>query len=268
LDDTVRFIADEGVAGMEFSGLDDGGVPNPVTRAGELRALCDKLGLEIAGYNVGAELLVPPDRQSIAITQLKQAVDVCEALGAKTMRHDVTRGPADKVDMGWQAVLDGIVPAIQAVADYAASKHIRTTVENHGFYMQTADRIEKLIKAVDRPNYGVMLDMGNFLCLNQDPVAAVRQLARYAFSVHVKDFHVRPVDRLPPSGWFSTPTEIGLRGAILGHGQIDIPAQLRELKSANYNGWISLEFEGMEEPTMAVHQGLQYLRTQIAAAGL
>lgn len=269
LDDALRWLADEGVAGVEFAGLDEAAIDAPFRRAEQLKTLCDALRLSIAGYCVGGELLTRSDAErAAAVATLKGHVDVAAALGAMRMRHDVTAGPSDDRPMSWAAVLDAVTPSVASVADHAMGKGVRTSVENHGFYLQTADRIEGLVRAVNHPNFAITLDMGNFLCLNQDPVAAVRQLARYASIVHAKDFHVRPKDRLPGAGWFATPTTIGLRGAILGHGAIDVPAQLEILRDAKYDGWISLEFEGMEEPTMGVRLGLEYLRKQIAAIGL
>jgi sugar phosphate isomerase/epimerase len=46
---------------------------------------------------------------------------------------------------------------------------------------------------------------------------------------------------------------------------IDVPAQLRILKKSGYDGYLSLEFEGMEEPTKAIKLGLDYLRTHLEA---
>ena len=77
---------------------------------------------------------------------------------------------------------------------------------------------------------------------------------------HAKDFHVKPKSAMPPTGWFATPTKIALRGAIAGHGVLDLPAQIKLLKNAGYNGFLSLEFEGIEEPTTAIKLGLDYLR--------
>ena len=56
---------------------------------------------------------------------------------------------------------------------------------------------------------------------------------------------------------------IALRGAIAGHGVLDLPAQLKLLKQAGYDGFVSLEFEGMEEPTQAITLGLDYLRATL-----
>ena len=81
----------------------------------------------------------------------------------------------------------------------------------------------------------------------EDPVSAVNQLADRAVMVHIKDFHVKPHDLapfFPASGWFRTAGDLALRGAILGHGQINIPSQLLALKAAGYSGYLSLGIRG------------------------
>jgi sugar phosphate isomerase/epimerase len=266
LEDSIDQIAAMGVKGIEFSGLDEKAAKNPVKRATQLRQRVEKKGLKVASYCVGAELLVPLDEQRKVIERLKGEVDVAAALGAPSMRHDVTRGFGEhnkslRIAKTFDAVLKHIVPAIREVADYAKTKRVKTSLENHGFYMQESKRVEKLIKTVNHPNYGLTIDMGNFLCVNENPVSAVKSLAKYAQMAHVKDFHVRKKASKPPTGWFDTPTDIALRGAICGHGEIDIPTEIKLLKQSGYDGFLSLEFEGMEEPLQAVSLGLQYLRT-------
>ncbi|MCC7409843.1 MAG: sugar phosphate isomerase/epimerase [Phycisphaeraceae bacterium] len=266
LEDTLHWIADHGLKAVEFAGLDDRAKPDPLARAAELRALCDKLHLQVASYCTGAELLQPPDAQRQEVERLKHEVDVAAVLGAPTMRHDVTWGPKNSRNnppvkaKTFPAVVQYLVPALRAVADYAQSKSIKTSLENHGFYMQASKRVESLLKAVHHPNFGLTIDLGNFLCVNENPVNAVTRLAKYVIMAHVKDFHVRPKTAMPPAGWFATPTKIALRGAIVGHGVIDIPKVLTILNK-RYTGYLSLEFEGMEDPPFACEQGLAYLKS-------
>lgn len=265
LEQTIDFVASTGVPGIEFSGLDQPPPAHPLKRAAQLRKRCEAAGLAAVSYCVPAELLVPGEKQLDAVSTLKHHVDIAQALGVRSMRHDVTRGFGEyskgvKIPKTFAAVVKYVVPAIREVADYAAGRGVKTSLENHGFYMQASERVEQLIKAVGHPNFGLTLDMGNFLCVNEDPVKAVRRLAKYAVMAHAKDFHVRPKRTMPPVGWFETPTEIALRGAICGHGVVDVPAQLKLLKQSGYNGYVSLEFEGMEEPTQAVTLGVNYLR--------
>jgi inosose dehydratase len=270
LDDAVEKIASFGVAGVEFAGFDPfRPEADLVGVARRVRRRAEACGLAVAGYCVEAELLVPPSQQREAVAKLKQHVDVAAELGVKSMRHDVTRGFGKNaegltVPQTFESALEIVVPAIREVADYAATKNVKTSLENHGFFMQAAERVEKLLLAVNHKNFALTLDMGNFLCVNDDPVAAVRRLAKYAVMAHAKDFHVRPKSAMPATGWFATPTDIALRGAIVGHGAIDIPAQIKLLQEAGYDGWLSLEFEGMEDPIDAVKLGLDYLRPLIA----
>ncbi|MEO7158349.1 MAG: sugar phosphate isomerase/epimerase, partial [Vicinamibacterales bacterium] len=138
------------------------------------------------------------------------------------------------------------------------------SLENHGFYMQASQRVEQLIKSVAHKNYGLTIDLGNFLCVNENPTDATRRLAKYVIMAHAKDFHMKPKTQMPPTGWFATPTDIALRGAIAGHGVLELPAALKLLKRAGYDGYLSLEFEGMEEPAKGITLGLEYLKCCLA----
>jgi sugar phosphate isomerase/epimerase len=264
LEASLDWMAENGIKAVEFAGLEEKD-ESPASRARKLRRYCEKRKLTIAGLCVGAELLRPPAEQRKVIDHLKRQIDAAAELGVKSMRHDVTRGFGEhskklRIPQTLAGVLNAIVPAIRELADYGASKGIITTFENHGFYMQAADRCERLLKAVDHENFALTIDMGNFLCVNDDPVKAVARLAKYAVMAHVKDFHVRPKTTMPPTGWFATTTPIALRGAIVGHGVIDIPRQIQLLRKARYDGFLSLEFEGLEDAAKAVTLGMDYLK--------
>jgi len=265
LENTIDWIADAGITGIEFSGLDEKAEADPIKRARQLRKRCEKRGLKVVSYCIGAELNLPKKKQQQAVEDLKGHVDIAAELGVRSMRHDVTRGfnayPSFKGAQTFAAALKNIVPPIREVADYAQDKGVITTLENHGFYMQASKRVEKLIKTVNHPNFALTIDMGNFLCVNEEPVEAVARCAKYAVMAHVKDFHIKKKKDAPPTGWIITPTPIAIRGAIVGHGAIDIPAEIKLLKKAGYKGYLSLEFEGLEEPTRGVSLGLEYLRS-------
>ena len=270
LEDSIAVVGKMGVHAMEFSGITDSKfakTKTPVEVAKRVLAATQKHGLEMAGYSVGGDLMVTGKKYKDEIARRKHEVDVAAALGAKTTRQDVTRGFPEKWKGGktFAAALKVVVPALREVADYAQDKGVILTLENHGFYMQESARIAKLIDTVNHPNYRLTIDMGNFLCMNENPVYAVKNLLDYMVMAHVKDFHVRPKKQVPTAGWFMTPTPIALRGAIVGHGEIDIPAQLKLLKKAKYKGYLSLEFEGMEEPVKAINWGLDFLKRELEA---
>ena len=65
-----------------------------------------------------------------------------------------------------------------------------------------------------------------------------------------------PVGLHEPLDWNPIDSSVGLSPA-----QPSLPSLL---KKAGYDGYLSLEFEGMEEPTKAVTLGLDYLRVLVA----
>jgi sugar phosphate isomerase/epimerase len=136
--------------------------------------------------------------------------------------------------------------------------------ENHGFFCQDSERVEKLVNEVNHANFGVLLDIGNFLCVDEDPAKAVGRLIPYVFHVHIKDFHVKSgMLPDPGEGWFQTRGGNYLRGAVIGHGDVPVVQCLNIMKKANYNGILSIEFEGIEDPLAGISIGFENLKKYI-----
>lgn len=243
-----------GFDGIEFIDLKS---DNPIELAKEIKAHCEKIGLEITAYTVGANFMA--DDIEAEIKRVCGCVDVCEALGANLMRHDVCYGLPKEHLYSWRDAAERMAPYIRRVADYAESKGIKTCTENHGYIFQDPARVETLILKVGHKNYGWLCDMGNFLCADADPVKAVTIAAPYAFHVHAKDFLYKAGGECP-EGFFPTAGKNWLRGTALGHGVVPIDQCIRILKDSGYEGWLSLEFEGMEDCIPAIKTGYNYLR--------
>lgn len=230
--------------------------------AKQLRAHCDKIGLPIAAHSLGADFI---NRDTEAeIKRVCEAVDVAEILGAKVIRHDVCYSLKKEHLYSYREAIKEMAPAIRRVTEYAAQKGIRTTTENHGYVFQDPDRVEALILAVGHENYGWLCDIGNFLCADCNIVRAVSIAAPYTYHVHVKDFLVKLGEGDKPEGFFETRGGNYLRGTVLGHGEVPIATAIKALKRAGYDGYVSLEFEGMEENIPALQAGLSFLKKVIA----
>ncbi len=235
--------------------------------AAELKAEADKIGIPIVNYTIGADFLKGSEGNLEAeIERLKKEVEIAAILGVPGMRHDASGGfPA-----GWQgptsfeAALPRLAQGCRAVTEYAAQKGIKTMVENHGYFCQDSERVERLVNAVANPNFGLLVDIGNFLCADDPSALAVGRVARYAKHVHCKDFHVKcGAGDDPGSEFFKSRAGNYLRGAILGHGNVSVRQCLNILKSANYDGYVSIEFEGIEPPLKAIAIGLDNLKRYI-----
>ena len=252
--DVCRKAREIGFDAIEFIALDG---EDPIAQARELRALCAELGLEISAYTVGADLMA--EDAEAAVEALCRSVDITEALGAPLMRHDVSYSLPEGVS--WEAAVEHMAPLIRRVTAYAKAKGIRTCTENHGFVFQDSLRVKALIDAVGDDNYRWLVDLGNFLCVDEDPLSAVKVAAPYAIHVHAKDFLYKlKSDAVPPSNFFGTRNGNYLRGTVVGHGVVPVDACMAILKDAGYTGTLSLEFEGMEQNIPAIKAGYAYLR--------
>ncbi|MCH5353634.1 MAG: sugar phosphate isomerase/epimerase [Acutalibacter sp.] len=233
-------------------------------RAKEIREEADKYGLEISSVAIGADFLNGSGGDTAKeVERVKQYVDFTAALGAPRMRHDVTHGfsPDSGKSSSYDSVIPALVPPIREVAEYAAQKGVMTMTENHGFFSQDSDRVEKLYNAVNHPNFALLCDMGNFMCADEDPALAVARVAPYVKYVHAKDFVWKSFyDADPGEGAFRTRAGNFLRGTIIGHGNVPVKQCLHVLKAAGYNDTVAIEFEGMEDPIDALRIGLANLK--------
>ena len=182
------------------------------------------------------------------------------------MRIESTAGPPPDYEgpAEWEDLVPWLVAGIREVTEYASTKHIVLALENHGRVVGRSAQIEELILKVDSPYFRANPDIGNFYVVDEEPVAAVERLAKYAAHVHVKDFHRQPPGAEVGEGWFESNGGYKLRGAILGEGVVDVAGCLRALKRAHYEGFLSLEFEGPEDPKVGCSKGLANLRTILA----
>ncbi len=232
-----------------------------------LRDESERVGLPIVNYTIGAELLNRPLKEETE--RLFGQVDIAEILGAKGMRHDATGGfnaPQNKI-CGFDQALPVLIEGCRAVTEYAKEKGISTMVENHGFFAQDSVRVEKLVTGVADENFGLLIDMGNFACADDPSEKAVGRLAGYAKHVHAKDFHIKSGSGFNPGrGFFTSRGGNYLRGAIIGHGDIPVVQCLSVLKRSGYDGYVSIEFEGIESTMTGIEIGLENLKRFIEIA--
>lgn len=245
----IRWIAGQGAAHVEIVPLAGMREHMKEERFVErIRQTAADSGLAISNYAVGGNFAGKDDAALDAeIARVKAQVDIAHALGAKLMRHDVAKRPAGECSIDrFEADLPAIVQASRDIADYAAGFGITTSLENHGNFVQSSDRVLRVLQSVGRPNFKTTVDVGNFMVADDDPHIAVAKLMPHASMVHVKDFYSRKRCSHPGEGWFSTVGGNYLRAAIAGCGSLDMHHILRTIKSSGYDGYISIEFEGME----------------------
>ncbi|MBQ6645493.1 MAG: sugar phosphate isomerase/epimerase [Clostridia bacterium] len=232
--------------------------------ARELKTQSDGEGIPIIAYMVGADFLKNGLDKQVDI--LKREAEVASLLNVKRMRHDSTAGmDANGKKYTVEEALPIVAEGYRRVTEFAAGLGIHTMIENHGYFFQHSERVKKLVETVNHPNFGWLVDMGNFMCADQDSVEAVTMAAPMAVHAHAKDFHFKKKGQYVPSqGWFGTAGGNSLRGAIIGHGVVDVPKCLGILRAAGYDKWLSVEFEGMEDCLQALSYDIKNLKEMLA----
>lgn len=252
-----------GFDGFEF--LDYGWYTEP-GNAARVKEKCAELGITPVAICTGTNFLNPNIEHEIEVAC--RVVDRCVEIGAGLLRHDITNGYPNSVKIGrsYDCIIPKVADAIREVTKYAEQKGVRTCTENHGFFSQDAARVEKLVNAVNHPNFGALVDIGNFMCADEDPTVSVGLLAPYAIHAHAKDFHWKSgMDVDPGDGWFKTRAGNYLRGAIIGHGDAKAFQSIQILKNAGYDGYVTIEFEGMEDNLVGLEKGIANLKRFIEA---
>lgn len=235
----------------------------------KLKEECKRIGITITNYTFGADFINGSNGDvTEEIQRVKEQIDIADILGAYSVRHDATIGYSkkEKKHRGFQHALPILANACREITEYAAQKKIVTMVENHGTFCQDSDRMEALVNAVDHENFGWLCDMGNFLCVDENPIHAVGKAAPYVKYVHAKDFYVKSGNEPDPGdGFFRSRGGNYLKGTIVGHGNIPVTQCLAILKNAGYDGYVAIEFEGMEDTITALSIGVSNLKRYIAS---
>ena len=252
-----------GFDGIEFTGLEDrfnaGRGEDSKIIAQKIRDYCSKLGLEICAYALGADIL---NHKDAAVAQICRDIDVAKILGAPVVRFDVCYAlPRDKHPYTHSDAISEMVPYIRQIADYAEERGIKVCTENHGHAFQHPDIMEALIRTVNHKNYGWLCDVGNFLCVDTDPIYAVTKAMPYTFHIHFKDFLFKPGNQIAPKGFGITKGGNYIRGTVIGHGAVPVINCATIIKRSGYDGYITVEFEGMEDNFLAIEAGLDFLKT-------
>lgn len=254
-----------GVDAVELQIFDEN-VPEGMTMAEYARSLTAHargMGLDVPIFTVSSNLYCADPEAEVA--RLCGMVDIAAECDIPLMRHDVTYAfLGNESSRSPKKVIETVAPYIRRLADYACSKGVKTCSENHGRLIQDSYRMEELFYQVDHENYGLLCDIGNFGGADEDCAEAVSKLLPHICFVHAKDAFKRNGMCYDPGRGFSR-TRGGhyRRATIFGHGDVPAFQILAAIKKSGYDGYVSLEFEGIEDPLLAVEIGAENLKRMI-----
>lgn len=230
-----------------------------------LLKMTKEVGLPINSYIFTVDLALPDGGQRrAAVDRVCSLLDRSAELGAKiamVFPGEVKAGIELKRLRGW--VIDGLSES----AAYAKKIGITLAFENidyppwrpiHG----TAEQCVEICLAVNSPALRLICDPCAALFVEQDPVELLRTMSPYVAHVHLKNSReIIQGERV----WRKRESVGGrvLTGTVLDGGLVPIPAILDELKRMNYQGALLIEYQGENDPRVALPYNIEYLRRQM-----
>ncbi|MEM7452797.1 MAG: sugar phosphate isomerase/epimerase family protein [Planctomycetota bacterium] len=211
-----------------------------------------RLGMPLMGMSTH-QGFVTPDRekrqQQIDLT-IGQ-IELAYKLGIPTMRVNTGRwGTSASFDelmanRGIEPPLEGytdedgypwVIDALEQCVRVAEKCGVVLGLENHWGLGLTPEGVLRIVNAVDSPWLQITTDTGNFL---EEPYERLELMADQTILVQAKTYY-------GGGQWYTL--------------DLDYPRIAQILREHNYRGYISLEFEGMEDYRTAIPRSLALMR--------
>jgi len=209
-------------------------------------------GLPLCGMSTHQGFVTPDkEKRQRNVDLTIGQIETCYQLGIPTMRVNTGRwGTSRNFDelmknRGIEPPLEGytdedgypwVIESFEKCLPTAEKCGVVLGLENHWGLGLTPEGVTRIVDAVDSPWLQVTVDTGNFL---EDPYERLEQLAPRAAFVQAKTYY-------GGGQWYEI--------------DIDYDRVAKLLHRHKYRGWISLEFEGMENYETAIPKSLALLR--------
>jgi L-ribulose-5-phosphate 3-epimerase len=249
----INLAADMGFDGVEILHMQMQDESNAYLQ--KLKQCAFRNGLDLCGFSTHQSFLWPDkEKRQKDIEHTLRCIELAYRLGIPTIRVNTgtwrtsktfdelmknrgieppLKGYTDEDGFGW--VIDGLGQCLKKAEECG----VVMGLENHWGLGRTPEGVLRVVDALHSPWLQVTLDTGNFL---EDPYSKLEKLVDKAVLVQAKTYYGGGL-------WYSLDLDYKRIAAMLHeHG---------------YRGYISLEFEGKEDPRTGVPKSLALLRKSV-----
>ncbi|QDV47801.1 Xylose isomerase-like TIM barrel [Stieleria neptunia] len=254
IEQCIDLAAETGFDGVEILHVQMEDESNAALQRIKQRAF--RSGLDLCGFSTHQSFVFPDAaKRDENVRHTIHCIELAYALGIPTIRVNTGRWGTSK-DFDTLMANKGIEPRLEGYSDDDGFAWVREGLEkclpvaekcgvvlgleNHWGLGRTADGVLRLIREIDSPWLRATLDTGNFL---ENQYEQYEQLAPEAVFVQAKTY-------FGGGTWYTL--------------EIDYDRVANILAGVNYQGYISLEFEGQESHETAIPKSLETLRKAFA----
>lgn len=222
----------------------------------EVLAALKEYNLPVSAYDVTNNFVKQsPEERALEVEKINDGIRMAKKLGTNIVR--VFCGDLSG-ELTYEDGQDWIVEGLKKSAVLAESEGIYLAIENHGLLAGKSEQVEEIIQKVDSPYVRSTFDTGNFLLVHEESEKAFERLKENIVHVHFKDFRVK--DAQEQINGFRSTQGVELIGTIPGDGQVNLSYIVNGLKDSHYDGWLSIEYEGFDDPKKANEEAVRRLR--------
>jgi len=216
-------------------------------------------GLALMGFSTHQGFVSPKEEERKKnIDHTIHCIELAYALGIPTMRVNTGRWGTSKdfdelmKNRGIEPRLPGytdddgfkwVIDSFEKILPTAEKCGVLLGLENHWGLGRTAEGVLRIVDAIKSPWLQVTADTGNFL---EDPYDRLEMLAPKTILLQAKTYY---------------------GGGLWYQLDLDYDRIAKIFHKHNYRGFVSLEFEGKEDPKIAVPKSLALLRKAFSRGG-
>ncbi|KAA6337068.1 D-tagatose 3-epimerase [termite gut metagenome] len=183
----------------------------------EIKRYAHVTGVEISGTGVRNNFANPNAKERAKDVQLiKDWIDVASKLGAPVIRVFAGAIPEGYEEKNRSQPVGWIIECCKECVAYGAKRGVIVGIQNHGDMLRNADETIEIVKAVNSPWFGVIVDTGNFMV--EDPYVDIEKIMPYAVNFQVKE-----------SPFGNSPI------------RIDLARLMRIINQSGYKGYLPIE---------------------------
>lgn len=160
----------------------------------------------------------------------------------------------------WEGISDFVLDGLKDCLELAEQKHITLCLVNCGTACNGSEVLRSIITSSNSEYLKVSLDIAAFLLVNEEPADAVRELADSIRNVYFTD--VKNTDSFVGDQWTTTSGR-QLMPCALGEGIVPQREVLYTLKQVDFDGYVSVLYQGEEEPAVGIERSATYLKTML-----
>jgi sugar phosphate isomerase/epimerase len=242
IDDLLDFCAETGFEGVDLTGYYFPGYPDVPSDEYifHIKQKAFRLGVDLGCTGVKNDFTwSDPARRAEEKKLVKDWIDVAQKLGAPGVR--IFAGTLSKENFNWDDRAKWIAADIRECADLGRQKGVMLALQNHNDFIKTPEHVEKMLKLVNHPWVGLMLDIGSYH--TDDPYRDIDRTARYAITWQMKE------------KIFVNETQV----------DTDYNRIVAIVRKSGYRGYLPLETLGEGDPYQKVEALLKRVRSALNA---